>query len=380
MKKKKFIILFTFAIIFTNGIYLKLHALSYPSEVDVVWISFNYDQNSHTYDALSIKKDGSSGILEKEWGGYYSKFAYIKNQTNRRIQVLFHHNQDTTQSYSVVIKADVATGTGLGNGSKMVNFPSNNGGNSDVTIFQLNGTLPNCVGEKHFLFTWDAVMPVQIHYGYTGHHHYFVLLTEPKAPMAIPWVDVLNYACDWADGKSSSSTALEALTKGLYYNSGLVYGSTHYKKDNENNQTKWIFHLTDFLDDWNYADCQDCSMFLSILSSSIGASLTKTRSIYPKNADYFNAKKVLKIGEASWKIPEYWAFHQVACNDDGTVIYDPTLKLKEASPYLPIEVNINNPYKLDFLIQYYDWVLYSPFQLGVDYDPRPYGHYPTVIE
>jgi len=34
-------------------------------------------------------------------------------------------------------------------------------------------------------------------------HNYYTLLVAPKAPMTVPWDDVLVYVCDWAEGKTN---------------------------------------------------------------------------------------------------------------------------------------------------------------------------------
>ena len=51
----------------------------------------------------------------------------------------------------------------------------------------------------------------------SGPHTIYVLLGTPQAPMTEPWTEVLDYSCDWADGKSSSDDVATEVAEGIYY-------------------------------------------------------------------------------------------------------------------------------------------------------------------
>jgi hypothetical protein len=257
--------------------------------------------------------------------------------------------------------------------------------NETAFIINLNGTLPSTIGIYDFTFNWEATaLPVNAPYCPVActpvqtDHSYYVLLANPRAPMAEPWHRVLEKSCEWAYGIDDEMEAIEALTSYLYHESGLEYNTefySHYYSDPPAPfATKRIFDLTNLLDQWTTVDCQDCSIFLTILSGSLGAPLVKTRRI----TGPFLTKSIDLIGEnLSWQENVYWYFHQVAWLDN---VYDPTIMLKHyLSPdYLPINVDIDNPYKTDLKKYVNDpWLPYEPFIIG---NTDPFYNLPSIIE
>lgn len=202
----------------------------------------------------------------------------------------------------------------------------------------------------------------------TGPHTIYVVLASPQAPMTKPWTEVLDKACVWASGKSTSSSALEALTTKLYYDSGLDYDGTQSHYGYKSNPPRMVFDLTDFLSDWDVADCQDGAMYLSLLSSGIGASLTQTRRIQGG----FYTKQIDPIGTPGWTTT-LWNFHHIGWLSN---VYDASIKLKPSNPRIPINENIDNPYKAD-LFSSGSWSPKNPFRLG---QTDPYFDLPTEIQ
>jgi hypothetical protein len=188
--------------------------------------------------------------------------------------------------------------------------------------------------------------------------------------MAEPWTEVLEHSCDWASGNTTSSGALSDLATELYTNSGLVYDGTqsHYDPDQWPNPNKFTFNLSQFLSDWELADCQDCGMYLSILSSSIGASLTQTRRIQGG----FYTKDIKPIGEGDFRTTG-WNFHHIGWLSN---VYDACIKLVPANERIPINEDIDNPYKAD-LFSSGSWSPNNAFRLG---ETDPYWGVPTEIQ
>ncbi len=250
-------------------------------------IRFDYDNASYTYDALTIRNATGGTAYVPEWypfDGRNNPVAYIKGQMNRKIEVRFSSNYSGT--VHLILKLSIFSGNGIGTICNLF-IPNYDTSSGDYRSLNLSGTLLNIVSKQTFTWKWEIyAIPINA----TGYcaawtttnttHTYYTVLAAPQTPMAQPWVSVLDKACVWASGQNTDSNVLTYLSNNLYNNSGLDYDGyqTHYDYISYPSQ-KLEFNLTAFLGEWNKADCQDMSMFLSILSSSVGASLNQTRRI-----------------------------------------------------------------------------------------------------
>ena len=336
-----------------------------------VEISFNYEGGSSN-DAVTIIKNASSAISVPEYvkNSRNESCAYIKSQTSHKIKVKFSSNNS---NMNYIVKATVISGTGIGNVCEIFVAPCDL--NKTLTI-DLSGSIPASIGKRTFTWKWEAIaLPINSPYcpitctSANTTHSFYTLLSAPQSPMNTPWSEVLDYSCVWASGLSDNNNIIGALTTYLYSNSGLVYDG--YQSHYENvgwPPTKFVFNLTDFLNEWNKADCQDCSMFLSILSSSLGASLNQTRRIEGS----FHTKKIMPIGNEN-ETTASWNFHQIGWLNN---VWDPTIKLVNTFPVIPININISNPYKTDL----YEGGIWSPQDAFVLGQTDPYWIVPTEIK
>lgn len=343
-------------------------------EVTPLNIQFNYEPG-YANDALDISDSNGDSIIVPEWedSSIPQNCAYIMGQSNRRIKVQFQSNYQGNMH--LIINLTVFSGKGIGTICNF--FVSNYDGWNPIEL-DLSGSLPNSVGKQTFTWKWDiyAIPTVISSYcaaastpTYTT-HTYYTLLAAPQAPMEKPWSSVLEKACVWAAGQSTDENVLNDLTTKLYTISGLTYNKdqTHYFHDL--NKNRFIFELHDFLYDWNDADCQDVSMFLSILSSSIGGSLTQTKRI----EGFFETNIINPIGPVEW-VTKLWHFHQVGWLDN---VYDACIQLNQASPYIPINKDIEL-YKTDLFNErsiYTIWEPQNAFRLG---ETDPYYNLPSII-
>ncbi len=162
--------------------------------------------------------------------------------------------------------------------------------------------------------------------------------------MAEPWTEVLDYACDWASGKTSEASAVKKITEKAYTNLGKIY------KGNDTHAEAPYFNLTLFFAQ-NWADCRDMSAVVQVFTRAIGGTSTKVRRIDGDFSFYFDGDEyqgfkthpILAIGESQWNY-QIWAFHQVGYLNN---VYDACLKLKQSSPRIPVNENINGSYKND---------------------------------
>lgn len=359
-------------------LFLTMFALfgNLDAQTPQIWpveICFNYE-SGNTNDAVTIRKNASTEITVPEYvkDTRNESCAYIMGQSNCKIKVKFNSNNN---NMNYLVRTTVISGTGIGNVCGILIAPCDL--NKTITI-ELSGAVPGSIGKHNFTWKWEATaLPINAPYcpinctSVNTTHTYYTLLATPQAPMSIPWSEVLDKACVWANGQNTNSSVLHSLTSRLYLNSGLDYdgNQSHYEPDNWPYYTKFTFHLTDFLNEWNKADCQDCSMFLSILSSSIGASLTQTRRIQGS----FYTKNIEPIGTTYGWITTRWSFHHVGWLNN---VYDPAIKINQSSPYIPIDKNIENQYKTD-LYSSGTWSPFSAFYLG---QTDPYWGVPTEIK
>ena len=184
---------------------------------------------------------------------------------------------------------------------------------------------------------------------------YYLVLDTPCAPMAEPWSDVLDLACAWADGETTESGVVNAMTTCAYNCCDRNYdgGRTH--------SAGTTFDLTRLFAD-NWADCRDMSALVHVFTRAIGGSATQVRQIDDQYDAYegFYYKAIDPVGNPSWSTG-WWNFHQVACFGGG--VYDACLRLKQSDPRIPCGEDVDGSYKTDL----YDpsppgeWTPMSPF-------------------
>ncbi len=158
----------------------------------------------------------------------------------------------------------------------------------------------------------------------------YAVVATPTAPMATPWVPVLDYACKWATGATDAASATTALAKGLY-NNGAYNGNIFYTDTPQDGEE--TFHLKNFLSNTARGgtltgDCRVFADFLCCLSNGIGAkSLQVQRSaavadISPNkdgHCHFFTKNFVNAPWDSSVPSPNSWDYHEWACSD---VVFD----------------------------------------------------------
>lgn len=336
-------------IFFING--FDLLGWDYPGEVDITEIHFNYDVNSNTYDALTIKENSTTNIIAPEWitSSKNQEFAYIKSQTNRKIKVEFYHNQNKNTIFTMIIGGGTYAGTGFGSlPYTSVYFPGNSTGYSNLTTFTFSCSVPSSVRKDSVKFVWDVVAINGDNYAYnigiTGWHNYYTVLAAPTYPMQYPWVDVLDYACRWANGVSAEVSLVTKITQGAYNE----FGNSHVYEGGQTHCYGTTFLLSSFLVD-TLADCRDMSAIFQLFSNALGVNSTKFRRIDGK----FWYKPILPIGENTWTTisqDNWWNFHQVGWISN---VYDACIKLNSPER-IPVNEVLDNEYKED-LYDHGEW-------------------------
>lgn len=204
---------------------------------------------------------------------------------------------------------------------------------------------------------------------------FYGTLAQPTAPMASPWVPVLDDACTWGAGTTDATSATTALTKSEYdnctYNGGSVAHTSWPLQDGSE-----TFHLQAMLGDMK-GQCNDFADFLVCLSNAIGARpLKPQRSVTAAeyaNGSRFYTKAITAARDetASDAAPVAggWTYHQWT-NDSN--IFDGSLRFGGTTT----PANLSGPalgttYNQDLVSSYLhtpstlDWDPQSPFVLTV---------------
>ena len=201
-------------------------AWDYPLEAGVTFVWFDYE-SGYSNDALDIRKNNSTDITTPEWdyaSGRNNPFAFIKSQSNRIVKAKFWHLHDDITSMHIEAE-DYRDGFGPLPLTEVAFTINSGSGESGTESFTADGSVHFAVRKLNVKLKWKArkvngvTLPNPINFASTI-HDYYVLLAAPQEPMAEPWTKVLEYACDWASGKSTEASAVAEITNGAYEDFG----------------------------------------------------------------------------------------------------------------------------------------------------------------
>lgn len=326
------------------------HSKPWPPEIDVTTIRFNYE-SGHTNDGLKIRKNASTNYPNSTWSSSKNEpLAYIKSQSSRYIQVCFYVEDE---DYDYMAVHTTTSGSGVGDVNASMSVPPWWEGQYWWRTLMLGGedSVPGSVGKRNFTWSWylDEIGLIELDepllFASTGAHTYYTLLAAPQSPMSDPWTEVLDYACDWASGKTSSSSAITEVVKGIYGDFGFVYdtydGSPRYTGDKSQS-----FNLTSLLSDVPgsniVVNCYDCGKAVKIFANAIGCGASYK---YSSPFGYVNCIKPIGRGWANnpfYSNPAYSSspivgedlgsptrsgFGNHAFGTIGSTIYDTCLKV-----------------------------------------------------
>jgi len=180
----------------------------------------------------------------------------------------------------------------------------------------------------------------------TTHHTIYTILSLPTEPWMqqpfdgtntqLPWTEVLDRACSWAQGSRTAHEAATRITRALYdLGPELIQydcpggGGTHYT---------WfepyaVFDCTAFLRrleggfGWGpYVNCIDCASIVSTFANVLGADLSQSGMGSGIGAP-FRTNPIRALGSPRWRTPCDWGefgYHEVAwtgaCGSDDEVV------------------------------------------------------------
>jgi len=303
-------------------------------KTEVTHVKFDHTAGD-TADGINIRENNSTDISVPEWvkGGQNKPAAY-KKSTSVTIKTRF------TVSPSSVTSAKIQATTSdsiLGNlGEQTVSF-SSGVSSPEYISFTPTSSTPSSIDKDTVTWQWkvndvNGSSSSEVDINTSGAHTIYTVLGTPQSPMTEPWTQVLDYACVWANGKTSESAAVTPITTNAYNN----LGKNYYGQNTHAAGT--TFNLTSFLSA-NWADCRDMSATVHVFTRAIGGTTTNVRKIDGP----FDYKSIDPVGLPGWDTGA-WNFHQVG-NYSG--VYDACLRLKQSNPRIPTGEDINGSYKTD---------------------------------
>jgi hypothetical protein len=157
--------------------------------------------------------------------------------------------------------------------------------------------------------------------------------------MPQPWLSVLDYACDWAYGKTSEYDIVKYITQGAYTNNFAV-NKTYSGGGSHTSGT--AFNLKGFLNE-SWADCQDMASVVQVFANALGCNTVGIRRVNGP----FLYKPILPLGNTVWDDGTNWGwnFHQVGWLNEK--VFDACIKIKPSSPRIPINEVFDGTYKTD---------------------------------
>lgn len=352
-------------------------------------IKFNHDPTSETTDALNIRRNETQFVTVPEWQRNISinpedsPAAYALCETrgkNLTIKAKFKCTDPSIQAIEVraidaVINPTLSSGLGLsalalrilrlilrsslGNvlGEVKERSVTLREGETDFETFELTNVRiwDVGVGVSDIRWRWQfRLSPTDAWTDFeTTSHRIYTVLRVPTSPWQqepydisntqLPWVEVLDYACNWAAGAKTADDAATLITRRVNdLGAGVVMyeESQHFVKDFPTTiPGEYIskFDCTSFLNllhakehnDVAQVNCTDCATIVSSFANCVGCDLSQS-TMQPVPPPIFVLNPHIKIGIPGWQVGQFFYRHEVAwegacgINDD---IFDACLQV-----------------------------------------------------
>jgi hypothetical protein len=334
--------------------------------VDLSTVAFNYDPLAVAVDGLAIRRNFTKDVPIPEWrkgltlaGDSPAAYA-ITRVTGKVVTIQAAFTISGPASSAVQIQA---LGGGILGAIDPVTVVFGAGNTAAVTL-QLNHhqLAASGVQVQNVAFTWQYRIGSS---DWTtigiSNHRIYVILARPMPPWVqganlaerqLPWTDVLDYACVWANGATTADAAIQALTRKVNGGINLTYdgnrGMSRYTDRAMPNNflaTEFIAFLKTGGGKGPIVNCTDCATivtsFANILGTNVFASTMSDTPLPGTNG--FHCNKILAIGTTTnWAVPGGWGFtyHELVWTGGGSSltdkIYDACLQVDTSSnPWNP---------------------------------------------
>lgn len=340
-------------------IYLEKPATCDPLPVvALASVAFDYDPTGASVDGLTIRRNFGSDVSVPEWvpsrvSAKDAPCAYaiasIAGKTPT-IQVVVNIPAATTHAVKIQ-----ATGGGILGAIDPISVTFS-GATATLTIPLTHQTLAGG-GVQRQDVTW--VWQYQVDGGAwanmaTTNHRVYVILSLPNAPwqqgalrsnQQLPWTDLLDYACVWARGVTTTDQLLSKITTQVNSAIGLQYdltaGASFYTGPSGGISRflcgLFLDYLTTGGGNGKTVNCTDCATIVTTFANVLGADVFASLMLnQPDQKTGFTCNQILAIGYTTWAVPfppprgiGGFSYHEVAWTGTGTYpdpLYDACLQ------------------------------------------------------
>jgi hypothetical protein len=333
-------------------------------------IKFNHDSSSASGDAINIRRNETEFVIVPEWrrgltiNAEDSPAAYALEETRGRrltIQASFSCADCDVQSLEIravdarlnpaktsdsplsklmacLLSATLRDSVGNVLGEVCAKRVSLHDGTTGFETFELKDVRiwDAGVGRQDIEWRWQYRLDPSGNWTDFANsaHRIYTVLRVPTSPWQqspyddaetqLPWVDVLDRACDWATGAQNPDVAAALVTLRVNeLGAGVLsYGSSaHYTDDRHVDCQAFLDLLRGNQGNGGYVNCDDCAAVVSTFANAIGCQLS-LMSIEPVNASFIGLNPIIKIGIPDWQ-PTDFDYHVVAseggCGEDDEV-------------------------------------------------------------
>ncbi len=315
--------------------------------VDLSTLAFNYDPLVVAVDGLAIRRNFNNDVSVPEWRkgmtlASDSPAAYaITRVTGKVVTIRAVFTISGPAPAAVQIRA---TGGGILGAVDPTTVVFGAGNTATVTL-QLNHHQLAAAGVQvqNVAFTWQYQIggSAWTRIG-TSNHRIYVVLARPMAPWTqsatptdkqLPWTDVLDYACVWANGATTPEAAIQAITTKVNGGINLTYDTVNGRSVYTDNVAPQSFLATEFIKFLKTGggrgpkvNCTDCATIVTSFTNILGTNVfASTMAIVPPPTTIkFACNEIIAIGTPGWAVPFKYGFnfHEVAWTGGGSSMTD----------------------------------------------------------
>lgn len=334
--------------------------------VGLASITFDFDPTGVAIDGLPLRKNYNTDIGVPEWvkgktAATDSLAAYAISAVSGKVP-LIQATFNIPAASGSIIKVQ-ATGGGILGAIDPVTVAFT-GTSATVQLGMPHHTLAaGGVQAQNIQWIWQY----QIDGGAwttmaTTNHRIYVLLSPPALPWMqgadrsnrqLPWTDVLDYACVWANGATTPDQAARLVTTKVNSGVNLTYDMSGGASKYTGNTAPQTFLCTAFLNflatglgNGRTVNCTDCATIVTAFANAVGANLfastmftgTAPTPTTPPALTPFKCNEIIAIGQTSWANPfppgNQFNYHEVAWTGAGSFLdplYDACLQADMSS-------------------------------------------------
>lgn len=263
-------------------------------EVYLEEISFNHADASR-FGSLAIRKNELELVTIPEWrrgitvNSEDSRIAYVSSAVSEKIAIEVKLSSSHFKGQQIEVRATAESGNVLGD-IQPVLMDFDVVGNPTIAFlsFPAQSIKETGVGVSDAVWHWEYRIPEDsewVEFQFTRHRVYTVL-NRPTAPWddELPWADVLEVACSWAENADDKVTAASRITEQLFalgqgqgdHKKKLTYARTPTYAHDYFNCTGFLQLLRTEIGEGQTVNCDDCATIVSTFANILGCNLSQS--------------------------------------------------------------------------------------------------------